>query len=151
MRRRLVAAAGAVAIVAAGCNSSGSTTDPGAARNGATSTVCAKDATATKVALPSGFPTDFPLPSGTVVTSVDDRGAKDGIVVTGVTSTRFAAVLKGLQSALPAKGFTPSEGEVEPHDAESNWSSAGFTGRWAIRELTGCAGDVTVSVVARTR
>jgi len=148
---RLAAAACAVAVVVAGCSSSGSQTDPDAAKNDATSTVCAKDAAAKKVALPTGFPADFPLPAGTVVTKVDDRGAKDGIVVTGVTATRFASVLKALQSDLPAKGFTPSEGEVEPHDAESDWSSTGYTGRWAIRELAACGGDVTVSVVSRAK
>lgn len=151
MRTRLVAAAGIVLFGVGGCSSSGSGSDPDAGKNAATSILCARDATAKKLALPSGFPADFPLPAGTVVTAVDDRGDKDGIVVTGVTPTAFARVLKGLQADLPAKGYTPSEGEVEPHDAESNWTSKRFTGRWAIRELTACGGDVTVSVVARAK
>lgn len=144
-------AAAAVLVVGAGCSSSGSGTDPDAAKNGATSTVCAKEAAAKQVAVPSGFPAAFPLPPGTVITGVDDRGASGGIVLTGVTATDFAAVLKAMQTQLPAKGFTPDEGEVEPHDAESDWSSAGFTGRWAIREISPCGGDVSVQVVARAR
>jgi hypothetical protein len=113
--------------------------------------VCAKDAAAKKVAVPSGFPAAFPLPPGTVITAVDDRGSSGGIVLTGVTAADFASVLKALQTQLPAKGFTPDEGEVEAHDAESDWSSAGFTGRWAIREISSCSGDVSVQVVARAK
>ena len=71
-------------------------------------------------------------------------------MVEGVTGT-FIDVLHGLQTGLPAKGFTPEEGETEPHDAESDWSSAAFSGRWAIRELTQCGGQTSVSVVARKK
>lgn len=112
------------------------------------SAVCAKDATAKQVGLPAGFPSDFPLPPGTIVYSTDDRG-KDDIVVTGVTQTPFKSVLSALQQDLPAHGFTPEEGETEPHDAESNWHSAGFTGRWAIREIPQCSGETLVNVLAR--
>lgn len=149
MSTRLLAVAGAVLMVGAGCSSSG-TSDPDAGKNAATATTCVKDATGKKVTRPDRFPNTFPLPAGTVLTGSEDRG-KDGVVITGVTGTDFAAVLRGLQTQLPAKAFTPSEGEVEPHDAESNWASAGYTGRWAIRELERCAGDVSVQVVARPK
>ncbi|MDQ1721156.1 MAG: hypothetical protein QOI26_890 [Pseudonocardiales bacterium] len=109
--------------------------------------VCVKDG-AKAVSLPAGFPANFPLPAGTVVTSAENRGA-DGLVISGVTTTAFKVALKGLQTDLPAKGFTPKNGETEPHDAESDWSSPDFDGRWAIRELSQCAGETAVSVVAR--
>jgi hypothetical protein len=112
------------------------------------STVCAKDASAKP--LPAGFPADFPLPAGTVVTTAEDRGT-GGLVIEGVTPTGFTDVLHGLQTSLPAKGFTPANGETEPHDAESDWSSATYTGRWAIRQLTQCGGQTAVSVVARKK
>jgi hypothetical protein len=114
------------------------------------SAVCSKDAAAKQVGLPAGFPADFPLPPGTVVYSVDNRGA-DGIVVTGVTATAFKSVLSSLQTDLPAHGYTPKEGETEPHDAESNWTSAGYEGRWAIREIPQCSGETLVNVVARAK
>jgi hypothetical protein len=110
--------------------------------------VCAKDAKA--VAVPTGFPAAFPLPSGMVVTSAEDRGAS-GLVVQGVAATAFKDVLKGLQTDLPAKGFTAKNGETEPHDAESDWSSSGYDGRWAIRELAQCGSQTLVSVVARKK
>jgi hypothetical protein len=64
---------------------------------------------------------------------------------------RLQDVLKGLQTDLPAMGFTPKNGESEPHDAESDWSSAEFDGRWAIRELSQCGNQTLVSVVARKK
>ena len=151
MTRPLAAVAALTLVVAtAACSSSGG--DPDAGGSGAadvSSAVCAKDAAAKKVDLPSGFPADFPMPPGTVVYSVDNRGADEGIVVTGVTSTPFKGVLKALQTQLPAKGFRAEDGETEPHDAESDWTSSGFQGRWAIREIPQCGGDTLVNVVAR--
>ncbi|HEY0166253.1 MAG TPA: hypothetical protein VGB75_04345 [Jatrophihabitans sp.] len=110
--------------------------------------VCLKDAKAAQ--LPDGFPTNFPLPAGTIVTSAENRGDA-GLVIEGVTNTAFKDVLKGLQDDLPAKGFTLKNGETEPHDAESDWTSAEFDGRWAIREMSQCAGETSVSVVARKK
>jgi uncharacterized lipoprotein len=144
-------AAGAALLTLAACSSSGGS-DPDSGGSGAADVshaVCAKDATAKKVDLPSGFPSDFPLPPGTIVYSADNRGKSEGIVVTGVTSTPFKDVLKALQRQLPAHGFRAEDGETEPHDAESDWTSNGFKGRWAIREIPQCSGDTLVNVVAR--
>lgn len=112
------------------------------------SAVCASEASAKQVNLPPGFPSDFPLPEGTIVFAAEDRG-KDGIVVTGVTETPFKSVLSSLQKDLPAHNYTLAEGESEPHDAESNWHSPDYIGRWAIRELPQCSGQTLVSVLAR--
>jgi len=137
-------------LALAACSSSGGDPDAnGSGRADVSGAVCAKDAATKKVDLPAGFPSGFPLPSGTIVYKADDRGADEGIVVTGVTSTPFKTVLKSLQSELPAKGFRADNGEVEPHDAESDWASSEFEGRWAIREIPQCDGDTLVNVVAR--
>jgi hypothetical protein len=147
----LSAAVCCVVTLVVGCRSEDkdADADTGSAVN-VSSAVCAKDAAAKQVSLPSGFPADFPLPPGTIVYSADNRG-QDGIVVTGVTATPFKSVLSALQSGLPAHGYTPKEGETEPHDAESNWTSAGYDGRWAIREIPQCSGETLVNVVARAR
>jgi pectin methylesterase-like acyl-CoA thioesterase len=147
---RLAVVATALVLVA-GCESAGEKAkekDQAALKSSASRAVCAKDAKA--VSLPTGFPAAFPLPSGMVVTSAEDRGTS-GLVVQGVASTAFKDVLKALQTDLPAKGFTPKNGETEPHDAESDWSSADYDGRWAIRELTQCGSQTLVSVVARKK
>ncbi len=147
---RAVAAATALILVA-GCESEAEKAkekDQAALKSSASTAVCAKDAKA--VALPAGFPAAFPLPAGMIVTSAEDRGTS-GLVVQGVAATAFPDVLKGLQADLPAKGFTPKNGETEPRDAESDWSSADYDGRWAIRELSQCGSQTLVSVVARKK
>ena len=121
----------------------------GTGRATVASAVCSSAASAKKVTPPAGFPKDFPFPKGTIVYSADDRGSS-GIVITGVTSTAFAAVLSGLQRDLPKHGYTAKDGETEPDDAESDWTSASFQGRWAIRKIPQCPGDTLVNVVART-
>jgi hypothetical protein len=139
------------AVLVAGCESEAEKAkekDQAKLKASAGTAVCAKDAKA--VQPPAGFPATFPLPSGMVVTSSEDRGT-GGLVIGGVTTTAFKDVLKGLQTDLPAKGFTPKNGETEPHDAESDWSSAGYDGRWAIRELSQCGNQTLVSVVARKK
>ena len=147
--RAAAPAAGLILLV--GCESAGEKArekDMANLKASASTAPCAKDAKA--VQPPTGFPAAFPLPAGMVVTSAEDRG-KSGLVVSGVTATAFTDVLKGLQNDLPAKGFTLKNGETEPHDAESDWSSADFDGRWAIRELTQCGNQTLVSVVARKK
>ena len=153
MVRTAIAAVPVVrALGLAACSSSGGAAAEadaaGTAAAGVTNAICSAAAADKKVDLPSGFPADFPLPPKTTVYSVDDRG-EGGIVVTGVTSTPFHTVLKSLQTQLPAHGYTPKDGETEPHDAESDWASSNYEGRWAIREITQCSGDTLVSVVAR--
>lgn len=149
--RAALLAAGAGLLLSA-CSSSGTAaeeTDAGKKIEVA-KVVCSKDAAAKKIKPPAGFPSTFPLPPGTTLTSSSNRGS-GGIVITGVTSTPFKTVLAALQKGLPRKGFTATEGEVEPHDAESNWSSATYVGRWAIREIPQCPGDTAVNVVARKK
>ncbi len=138
-------------VLIAGCESEAEKAkekDQKALKASASSAPCAKDAAA--VPAPAGFPAAFPLPKGLVITSAEDRGTS-GLVVQGVTATGFKDVLAGLQSDLPAKGFTPKNGETEPRDAESDWSSADYDGRWAIREVETCGGQTLVSVVARKK
>jgi hypothetical protein len=108
--------------------------------------VCSADAKA--ASLPQGFPGSFPLPHGTTVTKAEKR-SDARVILTAVTSTKFHATLRFLQTKVPAAGFALREGEVEEHDAESNWEGNGFRGRWAIREIPDCGGDVLVQVLSQ--
>lgn len=153
MRHRALALAVGAGLLLTACSSSGGTASKGTdagKKVDVAKVVCSKDAASKKVDTPAGFPSTFPLPPGTTLTSTDDRGT-GGIVVTGVTATPFKTVLAALQKGLPARGFKATEGEVEPHDAESNWTSATYVGRWAIREIPQCPGDTAVNVVARKK
>jgi hypothetical protein len=106
--------------------------------------VCAADAK--PVSLPEGFPAQAALPDGIVVTGVQSR-SQGRTVVTGVSPKPFAQTLAQMQQAYSTRGWTPSEGEVEDRDAESNFDGNGLRGRWAIRELPDCTGNTSVSIL----
>ncbi|MDX6358572.1 MAG: hypothetical protein QOH37_1626 [Nocardioidaceae bacterium] len=149
---RLGAAAlvSALLVLTAGCGDKGeSAAEPDAGGDltaAADTSTCRADAHPV-TDLPSGYPTDFPLPPGTVVYHVEDRGA-DGLVATGVTRTAFPDVLSALNAAKTA-GFKVTEGETEDHDAEANWTGNGYTGRWAIRESSACPGETVIQLLSR--
>jgi len=151
----MVAAAAASLLVIAGCGSGKSTAAAAGDRDtdavstpAGTSTACAAGATARPV--PAGFPADFPLPPGMIVTAAEDRGSA-GVVLTGVSDQPFQQTLHSLQQQLPAHGYRLTEGESEPKDAESDWSSASYQGRWAIRVAAGCPDDTAIQLLAKHR
>ena len=96
---------------------------------------------------PSGFPEAWRFPAQTVVFNAEDRG-KDGVIVTGVTSTPFKRVLAFLNGPVQDAGFKVVTGETEEHDAEANWKGNQFHGRWAIRESASCPGETVIQVLS---
>jgi hypothetical protein len=102
---------------------------------------------ATAVDLPAQLPA--PLPDGTVVVAVQQRSG-GRTVVTGVVPAAESAVLKQLQGAYRTGGLHLTEGETEEHDAESNFTGTGVTGRWGIRALSDCSPEATrIDLVVR--
>lgn len=104
---------------------------------------------ASRVDLPSDF--TVPLPAHSVV--VDVRNESDSrTIVTSVVPDSEKNVLHALQREFAAHGLTLTDGETEEHDAESNFTGGGLTGRWGIRELTNCSGPATrIDVVVRPK
>lgn len=112
---------------------------------------CSDQATAVTGAYPDQVPAKLPLPGGTTVYRIEDRG-KDGVVLSAVSKTPFKDVLAFMTSDFVAAGFAITHGETEKHDAEANWVSTGYRGRWAIREITAqCPGDTLISVLTTKR
>ena len=160
MSRRLVAggAAAVLLVVLTACgghDASGpaSGSADGDARGGAGGTAsaadvttCVKDARAV-TSTPDGYPRDFPLPDGTVVFHIEDRG-RDGVVATGVTGTPFDEVLASLNAAARS-GFEVTTGETEEDDAEASWTGQGYTGRWAIKKSASCPGETVVQLLSK--
>lgn len=95
--------------------------------------------TAASLRLPKDFPANLPIPDGALVTSVERRSGERLVVATVVMSS-FDRTLAFLQKQLPEAGYTLKEGEVEEDDAESNFSSAAFDGRWTLRKMPDCGG-----------
>jgi hypothetical protein len=147
--RVLLTLALAASVVLTGCGGGESdkakTAEKQLAASGAPTPVCidkAKDEP-----LPASFPGDFPLPDGSKVYATQQRSGGRTIVY-AVVDRDVKTVLQQLQADLPKAGFTPSEGEVEARDAESNWKGNGYTGRWAIREVAGCPEQTSVTVLS---
>jgi hypothetical protein len=107
---------------------------------------CVGDAAAV-ASTPDDYPASFPLPDGTVVFHVEDRG-EDGVIATGVTATPFADVLAAMNAAQKS-GFAITSGETEEDDAEANWTGNGFTGRWAIKKSATCPGETVVQLLSK--
>jgi hypothetical protein len=107
---------------------------------------CVDDATAATAA-PAGYASSFPLPHGTVVYNVEDRG-EDGVIATGVTALAFDDVLDAMNASEQA-GFRITSGETEEDDAEANWTGNGYVGRWAIKKSATCAGETVIQLLSR--
>lgn len=112
-------------------------------------------AAASACALPAGgpgLPTGWPrlplLPEDAVPTSVQARSG-ERTVVEGVVPRPFAQVLAGQRTSYERAGLVLDHGEVEPRDAESDFHGRGLLGRWALREVPGCPGHTSVSVVLK--
>lgn len=94
-----------------------------------------------------GFPSDWPFPPDTVVYNVENR-ADTGVIVTGVSSTPFQEILDFMNNDVVAAGFEIESGETEDDDAEAEWKSADYSGRWAIRKSATCDGETIIQVFA---
>ena len=154
-RHRISAAVLATAALtgAAGCSGAppaASATTSSVTTSSATATTSSCSATGS-ASPPAGFPSSLPLPAGTVLTSSETRSGQR-LVVNGTAPRDFSAVLAELQAAYPAAGFPLSGGEVEKDkgDAESNFAGNGYTGRWSLRGITGCAATTVSLVVQKT-
>jgi hypothetical protein len=141
----------AVLLAVSGCGGKASSAGaPGPDATGfsaaADTSTCLKDASPV-TSTPDGYPTGFPLPPGTVVFNIEDRGA-DGVIATGVTGTPFTDVLAAMNAASKA-GYKVTTGETEEDDAEANWTGNGYTGRWAIKKSATCTGETVVQLLSK--
>jgi hypothetical protein len=139
-----------VAALSAACGDaeaepSGGESESGEYSAAADTSTCVDDATEV-TSTPDGYPEDFPMPDGTVVFAVEDRG-EDGVIATGVTATPFEDVLAAMNAAEDA-GFRVTSGETEDDDAEANWEGNGFVGRWAIKKSATCPGETVVQLLS---
>lgn len=148
MTPRTVAAAvtAALLLLPTACGNHGSSGPESDQLSAADTSTCVDDAT-TVSSFPDGYPQDFPMPTGTVVYHVEDRG-QDGVIATGVTATPFDAVLDAMNDAEQA-GFTVTTGETEENDAEASWTGNGYLGRWAIKRSARCPDQTVIQLLSK--
>ncbi|HUS11764.1 MAG TPA: hypothetical protein VMZ30_14955 [Pyrinomonadaceae bacterium] len=97
------------------------------------------------VGLPPDFPSNFPLPPGTVITS-HQRGVSGAIIVSGFAPMQFKDTVVFFQSKLPAAGYKPLESDAEMDEAESTFSGQGYHGKWKVNGILNCPAAVTLGV-----
>ena len=155
MKRTALAAAAMLVVAAvaavAGCESESERAAEKQLETAQKQLQCSRDAKPVSLPAPPSVPAVVPLPAGTTVYQVDDRGT-GGVVISAVTSTPFQDVLHFMNTDLVGAGFTITKGETEEHDAEADWESASYRGRWAIREVgTQCPGDTLVTILTAAK
>ncbi len=94
-----------------------------------------------------GFPPDWPFPPDTIVYNAENR-ADTGVIVTAVSSTPFEEILDFMNGEVVSAGFEIEGGETEENDAEAEWKSTDYSGRWAIRTSATCDGETIIQVFA---
>jgi len=159
---RLAAAVFTVAGVAACSSGGGPSSDPTTAESAqetggdlekaADETLCTADVQDKALQPPygDGFPAEWPFPPDTVVYDYEDRGDA-GVIVTAVSSAPFETVLDFMNGEVVSAGFEVERGETEENDAEAEWSSSDYYGRWAIRKSATCDGQTVIQVLAGQR
>jgi hypothetical protein len=93
------------------------------------------------------FPAAWTFPPDTTAYHVEELGST-GTVVTAVSEAPFDDVLDFLNQDAVDAGFEITEGETEEDDAEANWTSEEFRGRWTIRRSADCPGETVIQVLA---
>lgn len=99
------------------------------------------------LSLPAGWPAAVPVPAGLVVTRTERRSG-DRLIAYGRVTGDFHTVVAFFNRALPAAGFTQSNGQLDPRDSESDFAGAAHSGRWTTGTSNDCPGtsDVTMLV-----
>jgi hypothetical protein len=152
VNRRLLAGpvVAALLLLPTACSSGDSSEardpDAGGFSAAADTDTCVKDANEV-TSTPDGYPAGFPLPAGTLVFHIEDRG-QEGVIATGVTATPFDDVLTAM-NATKKSGFEVTSGETEDDDAEANWTGNGYVGRWAIKKSAACPGETVIQLLSK--
>lgn len=87
---------------------------------------------------PKTFPDDFPLPSGTVITSADSPF--DGqLVLVGAVPGDLQEAAGFFNAALPERGYEVGIGDAEGSESEAPFTGNGFRGKWRVNGIPDCA------------
>lgn len=138
-----------ICLLLAGCGSSasGSSALPTYAPSAASPPTCAHAGRA--IALPRGFPSSFPLPKGTALTSWGRQGP--ATVVHGIVPGRsFRDAASFFPREVRNAGFKVVYSEADvPRDAEGSYRGKGYAGRWTLEHITGCPGAIKFAAFAQ--
>jgi hypothetical protein len=142
----LAVAGACTALITSGCGSDG---PPTYHQADAKVPACAHAGKA--IALPHGFPANFPFPPHTALTS--HTRSFGAIIVEGIVpASSFDDAQSFFTKKLPDAGYTLSEQDAEPpREAEARYSGKGYEGGWRIRLILSCPGAFTLQASAAPR
>lgn len=102
----------------------------------------------TGLGLPPGWPTNIPLPDGLVITRTERRSGSR-LIAYGRVPGDFHHTVAFFNTHLPAAGFTQHDGQLDPHDAEADFTSTTTRGRWTTGTSADCpdTSEVTLLVL----
>lgn len=98
------------------------------------------------LALPTGWPTAVPLPPGFVVTRTERR-AGNRLIAYGRAPGDFHDVVAFFNAHLPKAGFRQLNGQLDPFDAESDFTGPASDGRWTAGLSPDCADHANLTVL----
>jgi len=134
--RAVLALAAALALSGAACGGSDGGA-PAAGVDDAPRSLPACANASAGVSLPEGFPTDFPLPSGTVLTSAESPFAGQ-LVLIGAVPGDLQEAEAFFNDALPDRGYRVGIGDAEGTESEAPFTGNGYRGKWRVNGIPDC-------------
>lgn len=98
--------------------------------------------------LPPHWPADLPLPPGLVVTYTQ-TGTGGRLITIARVPGDFHQAVNFWNARLPPAGYRPTDGQVDPHDAESTFTGQAYQGHWAAAPSPDCPGTTKVTVLVQ--
>lgn len=102
----------------------------------------------TGVALPAGWPSVVPLPTGLVVTRTELRSG-GRLIAYGRVGGDLHTVVQFFNTRLPAAGFAQRNGEIDRYDAESDFVGRSMQGRWTAGRSPECKDQSSVTLLVQ--
>lgn len=87
---------------------------------------------------PPELPVQFPLPPGTVISSVDSPHPSQ-LVVAGVIPADLQDAASFFTKALPEHGYQVGVGDAEGTESEAPFTGNGYRGKWRVNEIPDCS------------
>ena len=104
----------------------------------------------TSISRPPEFPSDFPLPDNTVITS-SQHSQGGSVTISAAAPVTFKDAAAFFQNKLPAAGYKLLEGDAEMDEAESTFAGNGYQGKWKINGILNCPKAVRLTIaIAKT-
>lgn len=126
-----------VALLALAACGGGEAGSPGTSTGASSRNLPACARPAAEAVAPPDLPVGFPLPPGTLVTSVE-RPHPGQLVVRGAIPADIQEATAFFSDTLPESGYRVGVGDAEGAESEAPFTGNGYRGKWRVNELPDC-------------